>query len=320
LAKAEYRKDLAKVFTSGLSMSNLVTNIQGYSLHDGPGIRTVVFLKGCGLECRWCSNPECISPKPEIGFFKVLCTQCGNCAEVCHQGALVLEAGMPHIDRQRCTGCGDCSTACTYKALVLYGKAMDANEIFNAVKQDKMFYETSGGGVTISGGEALLQPELVADVFKQCHAAGINTCIETSGNAPASAFKEIIPHTDYVLYDLKIMNPQKHREYTGYPNDRILANALITAKSNPVTLFRMPLIPGINDNAQNIKEIAEFLNGLGENFRRIELMPYHRLGKGKYDSLNKEYTMPGILAPDPERLEAIKTAFGNHGIKCSISN
>jgi pyruvate formate lyase activating enzyme len=302
-------------------MSNLVTNIQGYSLHDGPGIRTVVFLKGCGLECRWCSNPECISPKPEIGFFKVLCTQCGKCAEVCRQGALVFEAGkIPRIDRERCTGCGDCSAECTYKAIVLYGKSMTAGEIFNAVKQDKMFYEASGGGVTISGGEALLQPGLVADVFIKCHEAGTNTCIETSGNAPASALKQVIPYTDYILYDLKIMNPEKHRQYTGQLNDLILANALTAAKSNIVTLFRMPLIPGINDDPQNIKETADFLNGLGDNFKRIELMPYHRLGKGKYASLDNDYLFPCVMAPEPERLEAVKATFENYGIECSVSN
>ena len=160
-------------------MSNLVTNIQGYSIHDGPGIRTVVFLKGCGLECQWCSNPECISSQPEVGFIKVLCTKCGKCAGVCPEEALTCEAGqLPRIDRERCLGCGACSSVCDYKAIVLYGKSMSAGEVFDAVNRDKMFYDASGGGVTVSGGEPLLQPQFVCDLFEKCRRAGIHTCLE----------------------------------------------------------------------------------------------------------------------------------------------
>jgi pyruvate formate lyase activating enzyme len=301
-------------------MANLVTNIQGYSIHDGPGIRTVVFLKGCALECRWCSNPECIAPRPEVGFFKTLCVKCGKCAHVCSAGALVYEKGkFPNIDRGRCTGCGACSDVCAYKALVLYGKPMTAAEIFDAVKRDKMFYDASGGGVTVSGGEALLQPQLVQDVFRRCREVGIHTCIETAGNASGSAFKQILPFTDYILFDLKIMNPEKHLQYTGKPNSLILANAKIAAESGVVTLFRMPLIPGINDDSQNIRETAEFLQSLGNLACRIELMPYHRLGKGKYESLDIHYSLPDIPAPGPQQVASVKKAFEDEGIICTIS-
>jgi pyruvate formate lyase activating enzyme len=298
----------------------LVTNIQGYSIHDGPGIRTVVFLKGCGLECRWCSNPECIPPHPEVGFFKTLCTKCGKCAEVCPEGALNYKEGeFPYIDRKKCTGCDICSSACPYQALVLYGKTMTADEVFDAVKRDKMFYEASGGGVTVSGGEALLQPKFVGDLFDKCHRDGIQTCIETSGCASESALRKVLPDTDYVLYDLKHMNSEKHRQYTGQPNGLILSNAEIVAASGVETLFRMPLIPGINDDAQNIKETAAFLNGLGNNALRIELMPYHRLGKGKYEALDRQYTLSGLLSPEPEHVEAIKKAFEDNDIICTVS-
>jgi pyruvate formate lyase activating enzyme len=301
-------------------MSNLVTNIQGYSIHDGPGIRTVVFLKGCGLECRWCSNPECISPQPEIGFVRALCTKCGKCAEICPVGALVYEADkLPRIDRARCNGCGRCSSACSYKAIILYGKEMNAEEIFDAVNRDKMFYQASGGGVTVSGGEALLHPQLVRALFEKCRQAGIHTCIETSGYAAESALRQVIPYTDYVLYDLKHMNPDKHRRYTGKPNDLILGNARIAAASGIETLFRMPLIPGVNDDLQNIKETADFLHGLGNNSLRIELMPYHRLGKGKYDSLDRPYCLPDVLSPEPEYLETVKNTFEAGDIMCLIS-
>ena len=301
-------------------MSNLVTNIQGYSIHDGPGIRTVVFLKGCGLECQWCSNPECISPHPEVGFIKALCTKCGKCADVCPDGALVYEAGkLPRIDRERCSGCGACSSVCSYTAIVLYGKQMNVDEVFDAINRDKMFYQASGGGVTVSGGEALLQPQFVCDLFEKCHRAGIHTCVETSGYAAESALRQVLSYTDYVLYDLKHLNSKKHRQYTGKPNNLILSNAKIVAASGVETLFRMPLIPGINDDMQNIKETADFLHGLGNNALRIELMPYHRLGKGKYESLDRQYRLSEVLSPEPDEVESVKKEFEVNNIICSIS-
>ncbi len=300
--------------------SVLVTNIQGYSIHDGPGIRTVVFLKGCSLECQWCSNPECISPHPEVGFIKTLCTKCGKCAEVCPEGALVYKEGkLPYIDRKQCTGCGICSSVCSYQALVLYGKPMNAEEVSDTVNRDKMFYQASGGGVTISGGEPLLQSQFACDLFEKCHQADIHTCMETSGCASESALRQVLPYTDYVLYDLKHLNSEEHRQYTGNPNGLILSNAKIVAASGVETLFRMPLIPGINDDSQNIKETTEFLHGLGNNNLRIELMPYHRLGKGKYEALDRQYLLSGFLSPEPEYLESIKKAFEDNDIICMIS-
>ncbi|MBN1161857.1 MAG: glycyl-radical enzyme activating protein [Dehalococcoidales bacterium] len=301
-------------------ISGLVTNIQGYSIHDGPGIRTVVFMKGCNLECQWCSNPECISPHPEVGLIKKLCTKCGKCAEVCPNNALEYQADKPpRIDRARCDGCGICCSACSYGALVLYGRAMNAEEIYDAINRDKMFYEASGGGVTASGGEPLLQPQLVCDLFQKCQRASIHTCIETAGCAPESALKQVLPYTDYILYDLKHLNSEKHRKYTGQPNELILYNAGIAAESGVETLFRMPLVPGINDDEQNIKESVDFLHGLGNNSLRIELMPYHRLGKGKYESLDREYPLSDVLSPESEHLESLKKAFESNGIMCTIS-
>ena len=301
-------------------MSALVTNIQGYSIHDGPGIRTVVFLKGCGLECRWCSNPECISPKPDISLFKSLCTKCGKCAEVCPEKALDLETDKtPRIDRKRCSGCGRCASACYYQALVLNGRQMSVETVFDAVKRDSLFYQASGGGVTVSGGEVLLHPQFVTSLLEICRRDGIHTCIETSGFGPESALQQMLPFLDYVLFDLKLMNSSKHHQYTGQINELILANARTVAQSRPEFLFRMPLIPGVNDDQENIRETAEFLHELGQRAARIELMPYHRLGTGKYESLDMTYQMAELTAPDSDRVERVKKAFQELGIACSIS-
>lgn len=302
-------------------MSALITNVQGYSIHDGPGIRTVVFLKGCHLECQWCCNPECISPRPEVGFYKSLCTQCGKCAGVCPENALTFQADrLPRIDRRLCSGCGTCSASCDYQALVLFGKPMTADEVFDAVCRDKMFYDASGGGVTVSGGECLLQPQFVYALLDKCRRAGIHTCIETSGFAAESALRQVLQYCDYVLFDLKQLNPAKHRCYTGKPNDLILANARIAAASGAQTLFRMPLVPGINDDRQNIEDTAAFLTGQGIKNPRIELMPYHRLGKGKYEALNRLFALTELPAPEPADLERAKKIFEDSEIVCSISN
>ena len=301
-------------------MNALVTDIQGYSIHDGPGIRTLVFLKGCGLECQWCSNPECISPKPEIGFFKSLCTRCGKCIGACSEQALQGESGqLPALDRARCSGCGKCAAFCYYQALVLYGNLMTVEEVFNAVNRDSLFYQASGGGVTVSGGEVLLQPQFVCGLLDKCRQVGIHTCIETAGYGPESALRQILPYTDLVLYDLKDCDSHKHRRYTGKPNELILTNARTVAGSGVEVLFRMPLIPGINDDLNNIKETADFLKGPGIRAFRIELMPYHRLGKGKYESLGRPYPLADLPAPDPDQVERVKNDFKDLGISCTIS-
>jgi pyruvate formate lyase activating enzyme len=300
--------------------SALVTDIQGFSIHDGPGIRTLVFLKGCRLDCWWCSNPECISPRPEVGLIRSLCTQCGECAEVCHENALSWEAGgLPQIDRSCCTGCGSCADACSYKALVRYGKNMSVDEVFGAVERDRMFYESSGGGLTVSGGEPLLQPGFLRALLQRCREAGIHTCIETSGHAPEAALRQVLPHVDHVLFDLKLQDLSAHRRYTGRPNGLIRKNARIVAESAAEVLFRMPLIPGINDGRQNIQETADFVRSLGGRRRAVQLMLYHRLGKGKYESLDRPYRLTTLVSPKPKHVEQVRQIFAASGVECSVS-
>ncbi|NLM20800.1 MAG: glycyl-radical enzyme activating protein [Peptococcaceae bacterium] len=301
-------------------MSSLITNIQGYSIHDGPGIRTVVFLKGCGLNCLWCSNPECISPYPEIGFIKTLCTKCGQCATVCPNEAISAKPGqLPVTNRERCSGCGACSAVCVQEARVLYGKPMSVDEVFEAVKGDQLFYQASGGGITVSGGEPLLQPRFVSELLRKCKQADIHTCIETSGYGSESALRQVMPYTDYILFDLKHLSSALHRRYTGKPNELILNNAKIVISSGLEVLFRMPLIPGINDDPQNIRATADFLYSLGKKPIAIQLMLYHQLGKGKYESLDKPYPLAGLSALEPEQAETVQEMFKARGIDCTIS-
>jgi len=296
----------------------LITNIQSYSIHDGPGIRTVVFLKGCSLRCVWCSNPECISPQPEIGLFLNLCSGCGTCAKVCPQAATTMsEEGYPVILRERCTACEACVEACPREARTRWGNDMSVEEVLAWVARDKMFYESSGGGVTVSGGEPLLQAAFVRELFEKCHALGIHTCVETSGHVPWSSLAEVLSHTDLFLYDLKVMNPVRHQELAGSTNTQILNNARKLVEYGVNVFFRMPLVPGMNDTEENIRETAAFLTGIGA--ARLELMPYHKYGLGKYRALGREYLLGEVESPTPEQISSVREKFKLLGVECTAS-
>jgi pyruvate formate lyase activating enzyme len=299
--------------------SAIITNIQGYSIHDGPGIRTVVFFKGCPLSCKWCANPECISGKPQIGFIELLCKGCGKCLEVCPNNAIRTDKDKHRIDYSLCNSCGICSDNCMYGALVKYGKPMTVDEVWDEVRRDKMFYETSNGGVTVSGGEPLLHPAFVAELFRLCHGDGINTCIETCGNVKIDAFQEVLPVTDHFLFDLKHLDKEIHKINTGHTNNRIIENATFLIKNKADVIFRNPLIPGINDTESNIDATAEFLKGLGEKALRFELMPFHRMGKDKYRAIDMIYPMGDTGIMEKEKIEAVKKAYIDRGIACTIS-
>lgn len=299
-------------------MKAIITNIQGYSLHDGPGIRTVVFLKGCPLHCRWCANPEGISSKIQIGFMKNLCIVCGKCFSICPEMALSADGNKHRIDYSKCTVCGKCVDVCNYKALVQYGSEMNVEDVFDAVARDKMFYDTSGGGVTVSGGEPLLQPLFVKALLRMCKTSGINTCVETGGFIPAENMLEILPVTDHLYFDLKHMNPITHLRYTGQANNIILSNARLAAEKGIDILFRMPLIPGVNDDDENIRSTAAFAKSLpGEQC--IQLMPFHQLGDSKYQALGLENLMSGTRVMMPDKVEAVRQRFENLGVTCSVS-
>ena len=310
-----------KAYKDGLlrcGMKPIITNIQGFSIHDGPGIRTVVFLKGCPLRCRWCANPECISSDVQIGFIANLCTHCNKCFPACPENALTAYPMRHRIDDARCTGCGKCADVCDNKALVRYGMEMHVSDVFDAVRRDKMFYDAGGGGVTVSGGEPLLQPAFVRELFELCKNAGIGTCVETSGYVPEQNLLEVLPLTDHLLFDLKHMDPALHRQYTGQSNEIILKNAALAAEKGADIVFRIPLIPGVNDDDANIAATAAFVNGLPVR-PRLQLMPYHRLGESKCKALNRPIRMHDVKVMTPEQLVAVKQRYIKCGADCTIS-
>ena len=299
--------------------SAVITNIQGFSIHDGPGIRTVVFFKGCSLFCHWCANPECLSAEPQIGYLRALCTECGVCFDVCPQGAIRKDDGIHRIDYLLCNGCGECVDSCSYGALVRYGESRTVEDVWDAVRRDKMFYDSSGGGVTASGGEPLLQAAFVRKLFELCRGERIDTCIETCGFASREALMEVLPVTDHFLFDLKLIDPRLHGRYTGRSNAPILDNARLLVKEGADVLFRQPLIPGVNDTVESMDATAAFLSDLGKENPGLELMPYHRMGLSKYAALGMTYRMNETGPAEKEMVESVQRSYLQRGIRCTIS-
>ncbi|HEY93534.1 MAG TPA: glycyl-radical enzyme activating protein [Dehalococcoidia bacterium] len=238
----------------------IVFNIQHYSIHDGPGIRTSVFLKGCFLRCIWCQNPESQSLKPDLFYFEERCTGCGRCAATCPANAIEIIETKSYTDRGKCNGAGECIQVCPNDARNLMGKEMTAQEVFQKVKGDELFYKRSNGGVTLTGGEPLFQPDFSKNILLLCRQAGIHTAIETCGFADWEQFKDVLQYTDLVLFDLKHMNSEKHCEYTGIPNELILENVRKIHHELGIPIrARIPVIPGYNDSVQDIHEFAKFV-------------------------------------------------------------
>jgi pyruvate formate lyase activating enzyme len=285
----------------------IIFNIQRYSIHDGPGIRTLVFLKGCPLHCLWCSNPESQAHGIEMMFFGDRCTSCTACLEACPGGARRMEKGLVSIDRDRCRVCGRCADICMNSAVKMAGSRVSVEDVLDTIEQDRMFYDESGGGVTLSGGEPGSQSDFAAAILERCREKMISTAIETSGACPWPDLKKLIDHCDLVLYDIKHAEPEKHRRLTGAGNHLIKDNALRAAKSEKEMIVRVPLIPGINDDAENLEAICRFVKSL-ETVREVHLLPYHEYGRVKYRRLGRSYPLVnhGGLDPDDIKITAAK--------------
>ncbi len=296
-----------------------IFNIQPFSIHDGPGIRTTVFVKGCPLRCRWCQNPESQQGQPELFFHADRCVGCGKCAAACDQGAIEIRDGRSWTDRDLCDGAGACVEACPNDARELVGREAAVAEIFDQVMADEIFYQQSGGGVTLSGGEPLAQPEFVIDLLKRCKEAGLNTVLDTCGHAGWKTVKRVMEYVDLVLYDFKHMDPAAHERLTGVTNFLILSNAKRIHHQLGVPMrARISIVPGYNDGEENIAATAEFVATELDRSVEIHLLPYHRLGDAKREQLQWSEQSLAIEQPSDGHMAKLKTIFESHGLTAHI--
>jgi pyruvate formate lyase activating enzyme len=301
--------------------TGLIFNIQRFSIHDGPGIRTTVFLKGCPLRCFWCHNPEGLRKKVEIQFSSSRCIRCGECAQACPEGAQVVTPDARIFDRKRCTACGRCVETCFAEGLQIIGTWRSAADVVNEALRDRAFYASSGGGVTLSGGEPLLQPGFTLAVLNALHAEGIHTALETTTYCSWKTLSAVLAATDLFMIDLKHLDPIVHQSATGVSNERILANTRRLAQTGKTIIFRTPVIPGVNDTPEAIQAIATYVRELG-TLRddhgaglALELLPFHHLADDKYTSLGMEYQAASLKPPSKEHMFALAETARSTGIQ-----
>ncbi|MCI8584194.1 MAG: glycyl-radical enzyme activating protein [Dorea sp.] len=295
----------------------VISEIERYAIKDGPGIRTVVFLKGCPLKCRWCANPETQKSIYQLMYWPNRCIACKQCILECPNNALSWGNPGIQICRADCASCGACTQICNSQALTMAGQHKTADEIMQIILKDLPYYQTSGGGVTFSGGEAASQGEFLCKLAKECKKHRISTCIETCGYAKWEIFCELLPYIDYFFYDLKIIDEKDHMTYTGVSNKLILDNfsRLIQAKAD-VTV-RIPVIPGINNTQKNVEQTIRFLLEQAPGCP-VSLLPYHRLGASKYDKLDMEYTLAELAPPSEKEMFQLKEQFVSFGFPVRI--
>ena len=283
-------------------MNGTIFNIQKFCVNDGPGIRTTVFLKGCPLSCIWCHNPESKKTAPEMFYNAQKCVKCGRCAASCERVCHGISERGHDYDRRECIVCGKCAEVCPTEALEAAGYEISVEDALRDVLKDKIFYDNSGGGMTVSGGEPMLQYDFTLSLLKAAKEAGLHTCMETCGYAPEEHYREIAPFVDIFLFDYKITDPEKHRECTGVTNELILSNLKMLDEAGAKTILRCPIIPTINDNEEHLSAIAALANSLS-NVLEINIEPYHPLGSGKSEMLGREYALHDLSFPEEETVK-----------------
>jgi len=306
----------------------LITNIQKFAVNDGPGIRTNVFLKGCPLRCEWCHNPETFHPYPEIYYKRRMCVQCGACLDVCPENAInppippedsqSEDSTYEKIIRDKCTRCMKCVDACQFEALEIVGKPMSVEEILDEVEQDRLFYDNSGGGMTLSGGEPTAYPDFSIKILKAARDRGLHVCLDTNGFCEWKVLEELLKYVDIVLYDLKHIDPGKHKEKTGVSNELILENLARLTETGLEIWVRIPVVPGYNDSIEFHKQAAEFLAGLPGKIERLDLLPFHNYCEQEYKWLGIDWTLRDILPLDPVFLEIPAEIYREKGLKTTI--
>ncbi len=301
------------------NLKGLVYNIQRFAIHDGPGIRTLVYMKGCPLRCLWCSSPQSYKMALEILHTELRCQKCGLCVEACPVKVISFsEEEGPKIDRELCTSCGQCVEACPNQALELVGNYMTVDELFQEVNKDSPFYRRSKGGVTMGGGEPTMQHEFVTQFLKKCKQQYIHTAIETCGYVKWEQLEKLLEYVDLVYFDIKHMGALVvHKELTGVSNELILENARRASAMRPM-IIRIPTVPGYNNSDDNILATARFATELGENLKRIELLPYHKFGTQTYARIGREYKLEDVEPPSDDHMKRLKEIVESCGVRAQI--
>lgn len=297
----------------------LIFKFQRHALHDGPGIRTLVFFKGCPLRCLWCFNPESQEKNIEVVHYEEKCIGCNLCLKVCPiPGAIEVENGKKKINRFLCNNCAKCTKVCMTGGMTAIGSYKEVDEVFAVIEKDRIFYENSGGGVTLSGGEVTLQGSFATKLLKKCKEKGIHTAIETCGFTKWENFQKILQYTDLVFFDIKVIDSQKHKEYTGVSNDLILDNARKIANLGVPLVIRIPIIPGYTDSDNNLLGIAKFIKEELKGVKRIDVLPYEQIGISKYKRLGRKYFLESVDPPSKSHMEQVKEIFKSYGFNVQI--
>lgn len=297
---------------------SLVFDIKRYAINDGPGIRVVIFFKGCNLHCAWCHNPESISARAEKMYAPAKCIKCGTCVEACPENAITLTPDGIITDAELCKLCGKCAEVCPTKAIEMSGKSMTVSEIMEVIEKERIFFDQSGGGVTFSGGEPLVHSKMLIELLDECGKRGIHRAVDTAGNVNTETLLEVAMRTDLFLYDLKMMDSDLHKKWIGAGNEKILHNLKALSKANSNIIIRTPLIGGVNDTAENIELTAKFIAELEGDKKEVHLLPYHNIAQNKYSKLGKADHFEHLMEPDKQSLTRAIAKFKEFGITASV--